>query len=125
MTEKEMKNRTKINAIAIAKLCLVLPYNPVNKIYINQIIRCSSSIGANYRSACRGKSSKDFIYKLQIVEEESDETMFFLEMLAEFNPTYKKELRTLYIETEEILKIIVSSIKTAQKNLHSKIENQK
>jgi four helix bundle protein len=120
MTEKEMKVKTKANAIAVAKLCLILPYNAVNKTYINQIIRSSSSVGANYRAACRAKSQKDFIHKLQIVEEEADETMFFLEMLAEFNPSYKKEFRVLYLETESILKIIVASIKTVLNNLKSK-----
>jgi four helix bundle protein len=125
MTEKEMKLLTKNNAIAIAKICLDLPITKVNQIYINQILRCSSSVASNYRAACRGKSARDFIHKLQIVEEEADETMFFLELLMEFNPNYKVQLQGLYVQTEEILKIIVASIKTIQKNQNSKIENQK
>ena len=72
-------------------------------------------MGANYRAACRAKSSKDFVYKLQVVEEETDETMFFLELLAEFNEKYRPEMRSLYKEAEIVLKIIVSSIKTLQR----------
>ena len=88
-------------------------------------------MGANYRAACRAKSTKDFIYKLQVVEEETDETMFFLELLAEFNEKQKPEMRALYKETEVILKIIVASIKTSQIKLttetvkQSKIKNPK
>jgi len=88
-------------------------------------------MGANYRAACRAKSTRDFIYKLQVVEEETDETMYFLELLAEFNEKYRSEMRLIYIESETVLKIIVASIKTSQKKLddpalgQSKIKNQK
>ena len=132
MTEKELKERTKRIAIAVGQLCEKLPANSINNVYIRQIIRCSSSIGANYRAACRAKSTNDFIYKLQVVEEESDETLYFLELLAEFNPTFKNEMRDIYKETESVLKIIVSSIKTSLNKLGqpsdsniSKIKNQK
>ena len=74
-------------------------------------------MGANYRAAYRGKSIKDFTYKLQVVEEETDETMFFFELLAEFNEKYRPEMRSLYKEAGIVLKIIVSSIKTSQKKV--------
>jgi four helix bundle protein len=131
MTEKELKARTKAIAIAVARLCEKLPVNKINNTYISQIIRCSASMGANYRASCRGKSTRDFIYKLQIVEEETDETMYFIELLAEFNEKYKQEMRVIYKEAETILKIIVASIKTSQKKTESselkqsKIKNQK
>jgi four helix bundle protein len=117
MTEKELKAKTKAVAIAVAKLSEKLDNTKVNYTYIGQILRSSASMGANYRAACRAKSTKDFVYKLQIVEEETDETMFFLELLAEFNEKHKTEMRVIYKEAETILKIIVASIKTSQKKL--------
>ena len=85
MNSETLKARTKAYSISIAKLIIDLPHNVINKNYSNQLIRSSSSVGANYRAACRAKSSADFLNKLKIVEEELDETMFFLELLAEFN----------------------------------------
>ncbi len=120
MTEKELKSKTKDIALAVAKLSQKLPSNRVNNTYIGQILRSSASMGANYRAACRAKSTKDFVYKLQVVEEESDETLFFLELLAEFNEKHKQEMRNIYKETETVLKIIVASIKTSQKKLDSR-----
>jgi four helix bundle protein len=131
MTEKELKVKTKNIAIAVAKLCQKLPVSKINNTYIDQILRSSASLAANYRAACRGKSGKDFVYKLQVVEEETDETMFFLELLAEFNEKYRPEMRVIYKETEVVLKIIVASIKTTQRNADmpglqkSKIKNLK
>jgi four helix bundle protein len=113
----DIMKRLKALAVNTAKLCLRLPNNIINRVYIGQIIRCSSSPCANYRAACRGKSKPDFINKLRIVEEELDETMLFLELLAEFNHDFKNELRTLYVESNELLSIIVSSINTTLKNI--------
>lgn len=109
--------RLKTLAINTAKLCLMLPYNIVNKTYVSQLIRCSSSASANYRAACRGKSKADFVNKLRITEEELDETMHFYELLAEFNEENKKELRQLYVEANELLSIVVASINTSLKNM--------
>ncbi len=131
MTEKELKEKTKNIALAVARLCQKLPVNRINNTYIGQILRSSASMGANYRAACRAKSTKDFIYKLQVVEEETDETMYFLELLAEFNEKYRSEMRLIYMESEIILKITVASIKTSSKKLgspttgQSKTKNQK
>src|SRR6186713_1478780 len=117
MDKKELQKRLKSLAVKTGKLCIKLPFNPANKVYIDQIIRSSTSSAANYRSACRAKSKADFVNKLKIVEEELDETMFFYEMLAEFNPEIKKELRVLFIEANELLSIIVSSINTVNSNI--------
>lgn len=129
MTEKELKQLTKKVAIDVAKLCEKLTINLINRTYVDQIIRSSASIGSNYRAACRAKSTKDFIYKLQVVEEESDETMYFLELLAEFNAKYKVEMRNIYRTTEIVFKVMVASIKTSQKKQESlrlaKIKNLK
>ena len=129
MDKKDLQKRLKMLAIGTARLCFRLPYNICNKVYIDQIVRSSSSSAANYRAACRGKSKPDFLNKLKTVEEELDETMFFYEMLAEFNPENKKELRVLYIEANELLSIIVTSINTTNSNLlkesSKKIQNPK
>ncbi|MGG9964026.1 four helix bundle protein [Ferruginibacter sp. SUN106] len=119
----EIIKRLKALAVNTGKLCLALPYNIVNKTYIGQIVRCSSSASANYRAACRGKSKADFVNKLRIAEEELDETMHFYELLAEFNEQFKKELRELYKEANELLSIIVSSINTTIKNISAEKGN--
>ena len=117
MDKKELQKRLKSLAVKTGKLCIKLPFNPVNKVYIDQIIRSSTSSAANYRSACRAKSKADFVNKLKIVEEELDETMFFYEMIAEFNSEIKKELRELFIEANELLSIVVASINTVNSNI--------
>ena len=110
MDAEEMKRRTKAFAINVAKLMQKLPDTLTNRIYKGQIIRSSASVGANYRASRRAKSKPDFINKLKIVEEELDETLFYLELLLEFNQPFQTEINDLYTEGETLLKIIVSSI---------------
>lgn len=116
MNSETLKIRTKAYSISIGKLIMSLPYNTLNKNYSNQLVRCSSSVGANYRAACRAKSTADFLNKLKIVEEELDESMFFLELLEEFNPELKVEIQKNWNEGNELLSIMVSSIITIRKN---------
>lgn len=85
MDTAEMKQRLKEFAINVAHLTQILPDTGVNRVYKNQIIRSSSSAGANYRASARAKSRADFINKRKIVEEELDESLFFLEPLETFN----------------------------------------
>lgn len=85
--------------------------------YKNQLIRCSSSVGANYRAACRAKSDRDFLNKLKIVEEELDETMYFIELIIEIQPKQKETWVKVYKESLELLKIIVKSIGTVRKKI--------
>ena len=82
----------------------------------NQIFRSGTSIAANYRAACRARSTADFISKLSIVEEEADETLFWLELIKELEIVDKVLLGSLMQENDEIIAIIVSSIKTARNN---------
>lgn len=110
MNAEEMKLRLKRFAINVAKLTQQLPDNLTNKIYKGQIIRSSSSAAANYRASQRAKSRADFINKRKVVEEELDETLFFLELLEEFNQQYNNDFKSLYTEGETLLKIIVASI---------------
>lgn len=118
---QDLKVRTKKFAIDCGKLCRSFPHSREYNAYVNQLIRCSSSVGANYRASQRGKSTADFINKLKIVEEEADESNFFLEILLEINKNQeiKFEMEKLLKEGNEILAIIVSSIKTAKKNLNN------
>lgn len=117
---QELKQRTFEFAVSVGKLILELPYNAVNKAYGNQLVRCSSSVWANYRAARRAKSDADFINKLKIVEEEADESVYFLELLREFNPLFKEKIVFLANEGTEILKIIVASINTTRLRVSSK-----
>ena len=116
---KQLKNRTKRFAIDCWKLCALLPKSREFDSYVRQLLRSSSSEAANYRAALRAKSDKDFIHKLKIVEEEADESMFWLELLMEINPHNKRAFLTMLNEGEEILKIMVSSIKTTRVNQNS------
>lgn len=105
-------NSLKQYAIQYAKLVLSLPYNIVNKNYADQGTRSASSSAANYRAACRAKSHADFINKLKIVEEEIDESIFFLEMILELNPSLITSVNILHKEGNELIAIIVASLKT-------------
>ena len=110
-----MLQRTKNYAISNAKLVLSISSNVVNRNYADQC-RSASSTGANYRAACRAKSKADFINKLKIVEEELDETLFFLELLVELNIELKEKVTPIYKEGNELLSIIVAAINTLRKN---------
>ena len=110
-----MIKRTKQFAIDFGHLILSLPTNIVNHAYSAQLIRSGSSVGANYRATGRAKSKADFINKFKIVEEELDESLFFLELIVEFNKEKRDKIAIIYKEGEEILKIIVASLKTLRK----------
>lgn len=118
---QDFKQRTFHFAVAVGKIIRDLPYNTVNKVYFNQLVKSSSSIGANYRAAKRAKSDADFINKLKIAEEEADESIYFLELLREFNPTFNERIISLINEGTEILKIIVSSITTTRARITKEI----
>ena len=113
---QDLKNRYKNFAIETGELILQLPKNAINGAYSNQLIRSSSSPGTNYRAACRGKSTADFINKLKIVEEELDESMYFLELVQHFNPKFQVQITKLIKESNELLAITVASIKTVRLN---------
>lgn len=112
MNSEELKIRFKKFAINVALLIKELPKDSINNPYSNQLVRSSSSPGANYRAACRAKSTADFINKLKIVEEELDESIYFLELLRYFNSKFNVQIQTLEEEGDALLAIIVKSIKT-------------
>ncbi len=105
-------------ALEVIKLTKSFPLCQEAKVITYQMIKASTSTAANYRAAGRGKSTKDFIAKLGIAEEECDETIFWLEMSLEANLASMEKIQPIKQETSEILAIIVSSIKTAKNNLN-------
>ena len=125
MTSEELKRRMKKFAIETALLIIDLPYTRVNSKYSDQLIRSSSSPGANYRAACRAKSTKDFINKLKIVEEELDESIYFLELLLNFNEKFEPRIITLINEADELLAITVASLRTSREKLKRESKNRK
>ncbi|EOZ95824.1 hypothetical protein A33Q_3186 [Indibacter alkaliphilus LW1] len=112
----EMQHRTKQFAIDVWRLCAKLPHTREFNAFVNQLIRCSSSVAANYRASGRAKSKADFINKLKIVEEEGDESQFFLEVIDEINTNHEliPEIKRLIKEADELVAIIVASIKTSR-----------
>ena len=116
----DMKLRTFQFSVEVGRLIMELPYNVINKSYGGQVVRSSSSVGANYRAARRGKSDADFLNKLKICEEEADESIYFLELLKEFNTEFAEKIDSLLKEANELLKIIVASILTTKERLNKK-----
>ena len=116
MTKEEMKQRTKKFALRIIKLVESLPKEKITDVIGRQLLRAGTSVGANYRAACRGRSKADFISKMGIVEEEADESIYWMELLVEGKIVEYARLEYLMKEADEILAIIVSSIITARKN---------
>ena len=112
MTEEEFKNRTKQIALRVIRLVESLPSSNTAQIIGKQLLRSATSIGANYRAACRGKSTADVLYKLAIVEEEADESLYWLELLVESETMSEKKLSVLKNDINEIVAMTVSSIKT-------------
>ena len=126
MANENLKLRTKQFALRIIRLVENLPEKTTSKIIGAQILRSATSVAANYRAGCLAKSKRDFINKLKNVEEETDETMFWLELLEESGMFPQNKLLPLKTEAHEILTIIIASIKTARKNQknNSKITNK-
>ncbi|MFV0376261.1 MAG: four helix bundle protein [Mangrovibacterium sp.] len=103
----------------IIKLSESLPNTITGRTLGNQIIRSGTSPGVNYRSACLAKSERDFLNKLKMVEEELDETLYWLELIVESGMVEEKLLKDLMIENQELFKIIVSSVITMKRKLNS------
>ena len=122
MTQEEMKARTKKFALRVIRLVESLPNTKTANVIGNQLLRSGTSVGANYRAACRAKSTADFISKLSIVEEENDESIYWMELLIESETVKENLLQNLMKEAAEILSIIVSSIKTSKENRNPKSE---
>ncbi|NWF55752.1 MAG: four helix bundle protein [Syntrophaceae bacterium] len=116
MAERDLKQRTKLFALAIILFVESLPKRKTAEILGRQLLRSGTSAGANYRSACRARSCADFIAKMTIVEEEIDESIYWLELLVESKTIEMEKVEVLIKEANELLAITVASIKTAKKN---------
>ena len=114
MDENELKNRTKTFALRVIKLVQSLPKNQLSKHIGGQLLRCGTSVAANYRASCRAKSKADFIAKMGIVEEEADESAFWIEMLVETKQVKPGLVENLLDEANQLVGIFVSSINTAR-----------
>ena len=112
---EELKSRTKNFALRIIRLCQSLPQTPEAQIIKKQLLRSGTSIGSNYRASCRARSNAEFFSKICIVIEETDETMFWLELLQEAGIVKAELLTDLYQENEEILKVMVKAREHSKK----------
>ncbi|AVZ30897.1 four helix bundle protein [Nodularia spumigena CS-584] len=119
MNEHQFKARTKQLALRVIRLVEVLPQTRTADVISKQLLRSATSVAANYRAACRAKSAADLIAKLGIVEEEADETLYWLELLVESGLMSADKLKSLMQESTEILAMTVASIKTL-KEKHKK-----
>ena len=114
MNKDDLKRRTKRFALDVIRFCAKLPQRPELMINRNQLVRTATSVGANYRSACRAQSPAHFVSKLSIVEEEADEAMYWLELLQELGWQHDTELMRLTDEASQLVAIFVASKRTAR-----------
>ena len=114
MTPDEMKERTKQFALRIIRVVQSLPRGRVSDIVGGQLLRAGTSVGANYRAACRARSKAEFVAKLGIVEEEADESAYWMEVIVAAKLLPERRLGSLMQEANEIVSIVVSSMATAR-----------
>jgi four helix bundle protein len=120
MDTKELKNRTREFAHRCVKLALALPETVLGKHIRGQLIRCSTSVAANYRATIQSQSKSAFVSKISIVIEEADESEFWLEFILDDNLMEKEKVQPLLSEAHELASIFVATRKTAQKNIKQK-----
>jgi four helix bundle protein len=121
MTTPELKARTKEFALRVIRLVDALPNSVKGRAVANQIIRSATSVAANYRAACRARSRAEFIAKIGVVEEEADETAFWLELIIDSNIRTEKQIGPLRKEANELVAIMAASRKSAIANRKSAI----
>src|SRR5215218_3038476 len=109
MDSAQFKKRTKAYALAILRLVRGLPRDPSGDVLAKQLLRCATSVGANYRAACRAKSPADFIAKMGIVEEEADESVYWMELLVEGDFVTAERVAELIDEGNQLTAMVVSS----------------
>ena len=114
MTPEEMKKRTKAFALRVLRVVGTLPSGRVEDVIARQLTKSGTSVGANYRAACRSRTDKDFLARMGVVEEEADESIYWMELLVESEIVKAQRLAELMREGEEILKIVVASITTVK-----------
>jgi len=115
MTPQELKDRTKRFAVNIIELCRDLPTTVDGRAVGQQLIRCGTGVAANYRASCRARSRAEFIAKLGIVEEETDESLFWLELIVDSKLLPRNRVERLLIEADQLTAIMVASVRTAKR----------
>ncbi len=113
---EELKRRTKRFALRVIRLVRSLPNEDVGRMIGKQLLRSGTSVGANYRAACRARSPAEFCAKMGIVEEEADESAYWMELLIEAEVVKPELLVNLLAEANELVAIVVASIRTAREN---------
>ena len=119
MNAEELKQRTKRFGLEVIKLVESLPKTRTTEVIGRQLLRSGTSVGANYRATCRGRSKADFISKAGIVIEEADESIYWMELLLEAKLASEIQTTDLIKEADEIVAILTASVKTDRKNLQS------
>jgi len=126
MNPEQMKRRTEAFALAVIRTVEKLPRSTTAEVIGKQLLRSGTAVGANYRACCRARSKRDFIAKLGIVEEEADESMYWMELLVDSGVVHESDVAGLLDEASQIAAMTVSSIRTArQHNPQSAIRNPK
>ena len=124
MNQIEFKRRTKQLGLAVIRMSEKFPETRLAWVVKDQILRSALSVGANYRAVCRAKSDKDFINKMRIVEEEADETAYWLEIIEESDLLKSDDLRELKREVNELVAMVVASIRTKSIGLNKEQQSQ-
>jgi four helix bundle protein len=120
MNAEDLKKRTKAFALRILRLAAALPNTIEGRAIRGQLVRADTSVGANYRAACRGRSTAEFVAKLGVVEEESDESAFWLELIIEGGFLRQKVVEPLLQEANELVKIMARSRLSASRGLRKR-----
>ena len=116
MTPQELKDRTKAFAIRIVKMFRSLPRETDAQVIGKQVLRSGTSVGADYRAACRARSHAEFLAKIGVVVEEADETVYWLELLAETQSIKPDRLDQIRSEAEQLTAIFTAAKETARQN---------
>ena len=124
MKPEDLKKRTKQFALRVLKLVAALPKNLAGKTIGGQLVRSGTSVGANYRAACRARSKLEFIAKIGIVEEEADESAFWMELIIESELLKQQSVQPLLDEANELAKIMASSRKSASESLKTTLSGK-
>ena len=124
MNQIEFKRRTKQLGLAVIRMIEKFPETRLAWVVKDQILRSALSVGANYRAVCRAKSDKDFINNMMIVAEDADETAYWLEIIEESDLLKSDDLRELKREVNELVAMVVASIRTKSIGLNKEQQSQ-
>ena len=124
MNQIDFKRRKNHLGLSVIRMTEIFPETRLAWVVKDQILRSALSVGANYRAVCRAKSDKDFINKMRIVEEEADETAYWLEIIEESDLLKSDDLRELKREVNELVAMVVASIRTKSIGLNKEQQSQ-